>query len=120
MVATWTLTEGGALAKNLSEPRSLALSIRGSGAWLAGRLARADFCTAHCLSTPGIRLFHIADDRPATVIYVHMLDADKLLSAITQASKNLNLGRISPDQTSRSRSEGDCDIREDLPKPKKG
>jgi hypothetical protein len=93
--------------------------LQGNHAWLAGRLARADFCTAHCLSTPGIRLFHIADDRPATVIYVHMLDADKLLSAITQASKNLNLGRISPHQTSRSRSEGDCDIREDLPKPKK-
>jgi|HubBroStandDraft_6_1064221.scaffolds.fasta_scaffold406403_2 hypothetical protein len=93
MVATWTLTEGGALAKNLSEPRSLALSIRGSGAWLAGRLARADFCTAHCLSTLRI-LFHIADNRPATVIYMHMLNADNLLRAGTQAAENFHLHRI--------------------------
>src|ERR1700687_4559849 len=31
---------------------------------------------------------------------MHMLDADKLLPSITQASKNLNLGCISPHQTS--------------------
>jgi hypothetical protein len=35
-----------------------------------------------------------------------VLDADKLLPAATQASKNLDLDRISPHQTSRRRSEG--------------
>jgi hypothetical protein len=35
-----------------------------------------------------------------------VLDADKLLAAGSQATKNLNLGRISPHQTSRRRSEG--------------
>ena len=35
-----------------------------------------------------------------------VLDADKLLTAITQASKHLNLGYISPHQASRRRSEG--------------
>jgi hypothetical protein len=41
----------------------------------------------------------------ATIIYVDVLDADKLLPAVTQASENLNLSRISPQQTSRRRSE---------------
>jgi hypothetical protein len=36
---------------------------------------------------------------------MHVLDADKLLPAITQASKNLNLHCVSPHQTSRRRSE---------------
>ena len=52
-----------------------------------------------------IRFFHIANDGLTTVVHMDMLDADKLLPAITQASKDLNLGRISPHQTSRSRSE---------------
>jgi hypothetical protein len=34
-----------------------------------------------------------------------VLDADDLLSAMTQPSKNLNLRRIRSEQTSRSRSE---------------
>jgi hypothetical protein len=33
-----------------------------------------------------------------TVIRMDVLDADNLLSAVTQASKNLNLGCISPHQ----------------------
>ena len=41
-----------------------------------------------------------------TVIHMDVLDADNLLSAVTQASKNLNLGCISPHQTSHSRPEG--------------
>ena len=41
-----------------------------------------------------IRAFHIADDRFPTIIDMHMLDADELLPAVTQPSKNLNLHRI--------------------------
>jgi hypothetical protein len=37
---------------------------------------------------------------------MNMLDAHKLLPAITKASKNLNLRCISPHQTSRRRPEG--------------
>ena len=69
---------------------------RRSCAWLAGRLARADFCTAHCLSTLRIRLFHIADAGLPTVIHMDVLDADNFLFAVTQASKDLNLGCIRP------------------------
>jgi hypothetical protein len=36
-----------------------------------------------------IRLLHIADNRPATAICVHMLDPDKLLPAIAQAAENI-------------------------------
>jgi hypothetical protein len=36
-------------------------------------------------------LFHIANDGLPAVIYVNMLDADKLLTAITQASANFHL-----------------------------
>jgi hypothetical protein len=43
-----------------------------------------------------IRLFHIADDCLPAVVHMHMLDAVKLLPAVTQPSKNLYLGRISP------------------------
>jgi hypothetical protein len=50
-------------------------------------------------------LSHIADDSLPTFVHVDMLDANKLLPATTQPSKNLNLGRIGPHQTSRSRSE---------------
>jgi hypothetical protein len=40
-----------------------------------------------------IQLFHIADDGLPAIIDMDMLNADKLLPAMTQASKNLNLGR---------------------------
>jgi undecaprenyl pyrophosphate phosphatase UppP len=52
-----------------------------------------------------IRLFHIADDGLPTIVHIDVLDADKLLPAVTQASTNLNLGCVSPHQTSRRRSE---------------
>ena len=38
-----------------------------------------------------------------TVIHMDVLDADNLLSAMTQPSKNLNLRRIRSEQTSRNR-----------------
>jgi hypothetical protein len=41
-----------------------------------------------------IRPYHIADGGVATVVNVHMLDADKLLSARTQASENFHLHGI--------------------------
>jgi hypothetical protein len=44
----------------------------------------------------GIWLSHIADNCLPAVVYVHMLNADKLLPAVTQPSKNLYLGCISP------------------------
>jgi hypothetical protein len=50
-----------------------------------------------------IRLFHIADDGLPAVIHMNMLNADNLMSAMTQASKNLYLRRVRPHQTSRSR-----------------
>jgi hypothetical protein len=43
-----------------------------------------------------IRPFHIADDGLPAVIHMNMFDADYLLPAMTQASKNLYLRRISP------------------------
>jgi hypothetical protein len=52
-----------------------------------------------------IGFFHIADDRLPTIIHMDVLDADKLVTAIPQASKNLNLRRKCSEQTSRSRSE---------------
>jgi hypothetical protein len=50
--------------------------------------------------------FHIADDCLPAVVHMNMFDADKLLSAIAQPSKYLDLGGISPHQTSRRRLEG--------------
>jgi hypothetical protein len=52
-----------------------------------------------------IGFFHIADDGLPTIVDMDVLDADKLLTAIPQASKNLNLRRKCSEQTSRSRSE---------------
>ena len=43
-----------------------------------------------------ILLLHIADDGLPALVHVDVLDADKLLAAVTQASKNLNLHCISP------------------------
>jgi hypothetical protein len=42
-----------------------------------------------------IRFSHIADDRLLSVIYMHMLDADKLLTATTHAAENFHLHCIS-------------------------
>ncbi|MGO9686276.1 MAG: hypothetical protein ACLPTZ_27500 [Beijerinckiaceae bacterium] len=53
-----------------------------------------------------IRLSHIADDRLPAVIYMNVLDTKVLMPAMTQASKNLDLGRIGSQQTSRSRAKG--------------
>ena len=50
-----------------------------------------------------IGFFHIADDGLPTIVHMDMFDADNLLSAMTQPSKNLNLRRIRSEQTSRSR-----------------
>ena len=44
-------------------------------------------CAGNALS-PYILLFHIADDRLPTIVHMYVLDADKLLPAITQASKD--------------------------------
>jgi hypothetical protein len=52
-----------------------------------------------------IGFFHIADDGLPTIVDMDMFDADKLMTAITQPSKNLNLRRIRSEQTSRCRSE---------------
>ena len=52
-----------------------------------------------------IRRFHIADDGLPTVIHMNVLDADKLLPAITQASKQLYLHRKCLHQTRRRRRE---------------
>jgi hypothetical protein len=51
-----------------------------------------------------IRLLHIADDGLPTIVHMDVLDADKLLPAVAQAAKDLNLGCVSPHQTSRRRS----------------
>ena len=50
-----------------------------------------------------IRLFQIADDGLPTIVDMDMFDADKLMTAMTQPSKNLNLRGIRSEQTSRSR-----------------
>jgi hypothetical protein len=57
-----------------------------------------------------ILLFHIADDGLPAIMDMHMLDAHKLLSAMTQASKDLYLG-ASPHQTSRRRTKGRNSLR---------
>jgi hypothetical protein len=50
-----------------------------------------------------IRFFHVADEGLPAVIHMNMFNADNLMSAMTQASKNLRLRRVRPHQTSRSR-----------------
>ncbi|MGB6767966.1 MAG: hypothetical protein WBE50_07715 [Methyloceanibacter sp.] len=45
------------------------------------------------LSPSPIRLFHIANDGLSTIVHMDVLDATKLLSAVTQASKQLYLHR---------------------------
>ena len=50
-----------------------------------------------------IRRFHVADDGRPTVIYMNVLDTKVLMPAMTQAAKNLDLGRIGSQQTSRRR-----------------
>jgi hypothetical protein len=43
----------------------------------------------------------IADDSLPTIVHMDMLDANKLLTAIAEPSKYLDLGGISPHQTGR-------------------
>jgi SbmA/BacA-like family len=52
-----------------------------------------------------ILLLHIANDGLITIVHVDVLDAHKLLPAVTPAAKDLNLGGISSHQPGRSRSE---------------
>jgi hypothetical protein len=52
-----------------------------------------------------IGFFHIANDGLPTIVHVDVLDAHKLLPAVTQAAKDLNLAGISSHQPGRSRSE---------------
>ena len=56
-------------------------------------------------SNPCILVFHIADDSLTTIVHMDVLDADVLLAAVSQASKDLNLGCISFHQASRRRPE---------------
>ena len=49
----------------------------------------------------GARRLHIADDGLPTVIDVDVLDANILIPTMTQPSKNLDLGRIGSQQSSR-------------------
>ena len=70
-------------------------------------LRRQGWCQAMLYRGLSIGLFHIADESLPAVVHMDVLDTDKLLAATTQASKDLNLGCISPHQTSRRRSEGD-------------
>ena len=53
--------------------------------------------------SPCILLFHVADDGLSTIVYMDVLDTDKLLSAVAQTSKYLDLGGVSPHQASRRR-----------------
>ena len=46
-----------------------------------------------------IRLFHIADDGLPTVVHMNMLNSNKLLPAVTQASKDFHLHRKCLHQT---------------------
>ena len=43
-----------------------------------------------------IRPFHVTDDGLTAVVHMDVLDSDKLLTAVTQASKELNLRGVSP------------------------
>src|SRR5262252_8059461 len=49
-------------------------------------------------STSPIRLFDVADNGSPAVVDVHMLDADKLLPAITQAAKDFHLHKPDADR----------------------
>jgi hypothetical protein len=53
-----------------------------------------------------IRLLHIADNGLTAIVHMDVLDADKLLPAVPQASKYFDLSRVSPHQASRRRPEG--------------
>jgi hypothetical protein len=50
-----------------------------------------------------VLLFHIANDGLPSIVHMNVLDTHKLMTAITQPSKNLNLRRIRSEQTSRRR-----------------
>ena len=45
-------------------------------------------------------IFFIPDDGLTTIVHMDVFDPDKLMTAITQPSKNLNLHRIRFEQTS--------------------
>ena len=51
----------------------------------------------------GLRLglFHLANDGLSSVVHIDMLDADVLLAAVSQTSKDLNLRCKSPHQSGR-------------------
>jgi hypothetical protein len=49
------------------------------------------------------RIFSHFDNGLPTIVHMDMFDADNLLSAMTQPSKNLNLRRIRSEQTSGNR-----------------
>jgi len=55
----------------------------------------------------GLRIgfFQVANDSLPTVVHMDVLHTNKLVPAVTQAPKDLNLGRISPHQARRRRTE---------------
>jgi hypothetical protein len=57
------------------------------------------------ISDAVVLAFHIGDDGLPTLVDVDVLDADVLMPAMTKPPKYLNLGCISPHQTSGSRPE---------------
>jgi hypothetical protein len=57
-------------------------------------------------STPLRRLSHAADHGASSVADVYVLDANVLMTAVAQASKDFHLQCERPHQTSRSRAEG--------------
>ena len=60
-------------------------------------------CFCRRLYTPALLSADISNNGLSCVIDVNMLDADNLMSAMTQASKSLCLRRVRAHQTSRSR-----------------
>ena len=53
-------------------------------------------------ATVAYAAFDIADEGLPTIVHMDVLDTHNLLTAVPQASKNLHLHRIRPEQTSRS------------------
>jgi hypothetical protein len=71
-----------------------------SGVWLHEPFSQqlANLRSSFALTGCALRIptSHVADDGLPAFVHMNMLNADKLLPAVTQPSKNLYLGCISP------------------------
>jgi hypothetical protein len=78
----------------LIDTRRRATSAFSSSTWVGRRTRYSERRVE--LELASIGFLHITDDGLPTLVHMNMLNADNLLTAVAQASKNLNLRCISP------------------------